>query len=789
MKKYLVSLLLLLIAVPVFLLLKPGTGAALSHKAVFSVGEKSYVVDGQTKTMDVAPFIFNSRAYVPVRFLGTALGVQEDNIVWDESSWSVVLSLEGADVRFTVDSPVILVKDEEKAMDAVPLLRDGRVFLPAHWMAESLGYEVKWDEDSGAVLLGPPGDLPDPPRREPLNLPAVGSYDNLKSLLANVETQYNGLLMRSASPQGAGEKAAQADVQQSAGSADYSKTNVQVEGVDEADIVKTDGNFIYQVSGERIIITKAVPAGEMKNTSILDYTGKDFFPQEIYVDDRYLTVIGHTRQHGYYPKIKTDQEAERVMGLIPPYYMQNTVKVVIYEISDKSNPKQVRELEFTGRYASSRKIGSSVYLVANKQIFCFPGKEIDDPKPAYRDTAVDDGFIEIDYPEIKYFPDCVEPNYLIVAGFNLDHPGEKANVYTYLGSGENIYSSSKNLYVAVANRQPYRILERSGLLIPSPVIDRQKTKIYKFALDGGRLTCSAQGEAPGTILNQFSMDEYNGFFRIATTTGDIWRAGEDTSKNNIYVLDSKLNQAGKLEDIAPGEKIYSVRFAGDRGYMVTFKTVDPFFVIDLKTPENPQILGALKIPGYSDYLHPYDENHIIGFGKDTVEIGQKDGEGNERGSMAFYQGMKMALFDVSDVKSPVEMFREKIGDRGTDSELLHNHKALLFSKEDNLLAFPVRVMEVKGSDITETGIPQYGEFVFQGACVYNIDLVNGFALKGKITHLSDEDYLKAGKYWYNSDKNVERIIYIGDTLYTLSKKFIKANNLEDLKEIKTIEIE
>ena len=285
-------------------------------------------------------------------------------------------------------------------------------------------------------------------------------------------------------------------------------------------------------------------------------------------------------------------------------------------------------------------------------------------------------------------------------------------------------------------------------------------------------------------MNQFSMDENNGYFRIATTKGDIWRNDENTSKNNLYVLDDELKIVGSIEDIAPGEKIYSVRFMGDRAYMVTFKTVDPLFVIDLKDAKNPKILGALKIPGYSDYLHPYDENHIIGFGKDAVEVVHKDNKGNEIGRNAYYLGMKIAIFDVTDVNNPKEMFTEKIGDRGTDSELLNNHKALLFSKEKNLMAFPITVMEVKNKDkgIGPNTMPEYGSFVFQGAYVYNIDLTNGFELKSKISHISDEEYLKSGGDWYGSNKNVERILYISDDLYTISKGMVKAHDMNSMKQ-------
>jgi len=247
----------------------------------------------------------------------------------------------------------------------------------------------------------------------------------------------------------------------------------------------------------------------------------------------------------------------------------------------------------------------------------------------------------------------------------------------------------------------------------------------------------------------------------------------------LYVLNEDLETIGKIEDIAPGERIYSARFMGERAYMVTFKKVDPLFVIDLKEPTAPKILGKLKIPGYSDYLHPYDENHIIGFGKDAAVDGKND-------KVAFYQGMKIAIFDVSDVNNPKEKFVEIIGDRGTDSELLHNHKALLFSKNRNLLAFPITVMEVKNKE--NSSVHDYGEFTFQGAYIYNIDLENGFTLRKTITHLSDGDYNKSGYGWYESNKNIERIIYIDDVLYTISKGMIKAHQIDGYSEINSITI-
>ncbi|WP_157048883.1 beta-propeller domain-containing protein [Syntrophomonas palmitatica] len=152
--------------------------------------------------------------------------------------------------------------------------------------------------------------------------------------------------------------------------------------------------------------------------------------------------------------------------------------------------------------------------------------------------------------------------------------------------------------------------------------------------------------------------------------------------------------------------------------------------------------------------------------------------------------MKIALFDVSDVNNPKEMSKQVIGDRGTDSELLHNHKALLFSREKNLLAFPVTVMEIRADDKQKLpdGIPAYGSFAFQGAYIYNIDLKDGFKYRGRISHLASEDYKMAGDSWYDSEKNIERLLYINDDLFTLSQSQIQVHALKDLKKLGSLSL-
>jgi len=238
-----------------------------------------------------------------------------------------------------------------------------------------------------------------------------------------------------------------------------------------------------------------------------------------------------------------------------------------------------------------------------------------------------------------------------------------------------------------------------------------------------------------------------------------------------------MKQIGSLEDLAPGERIYSARFMGEKAYLVTFRKIDPLFVIDMSNPESPKVLGKLKIPGYSDYLHPIDETHLIGVGKETVE--------SKEGDFAWYQGMKIAVFDVGDVSNPIEMHKIIIGDRGTDSYALQDHKAFLFDKEKGLLVLPITLAEISESEkeYSTDMWPAYGEPVFQGAFVYRLTLENGFEEMGRITHISAEEELKRG-YYYGDKYSVKRSLYIGDVLYTYSEKMLKANALSDLAELR-----
>jgi hypothetical protein len=225
---------------------------------------------------------------------------------------------------------------------------------------------------------------------------------------------------------------------------------------------------------------------------------------------------------------------------------------------------------------------------------------------------------------------------------------------------------------------------------------------------------------------------------------------------------------------------------GDRCYLVTFQKVDPLFVIDLSDATNPQVLGKLKIPGYSDYLHPYDETHLIGIGKETIE--------DEIGDFSWYQGVKISIFDVSDVEHPKEIAKIEIGDRGTDSPVLRDHKAFLFDRSRNLLVLPILLAEID-EEKYPNGVPPstHGDFTYQGAYIFHISLTEGLIFRGRITHLTDTTDLQNSGIYFNSPYYIQRSLYIQEDsepalLYTISNNKVKCNSLIDLTEQASIEL-
>jgi inhibitor of cysteine peptidase len=558
---------------------------------------------------------------------------------------------------------------------------------------------------------------------------------------------------------------------------EYSTTNIQVEGVDEADIMKTDGQYIYTLSGSRLVIVRAWPADDAEVLSETDLG--NFSPREMFIDDGMLMLFGSTSFQGG-PVFEGE---EKEIYPYPYWYTMTTVQ--LWDVSDREDPEMERSVDFEGDYLTSRKIGDYVYFVINSypRIYALPQEDPGEIIPLYRDRSAQEieSAEEEDYApacgcaEVAYFEPVNAQSFITLASMSISDPDADVEKEVIAGSGQNVYASQDNIYIAEYYYSPWFW----GIRAPEGGEPTESTFVHKFSLDSGEIEYLANAEVPGHVLNQFSMDEFEGHFRIATTTGRVSQMGGG-STNNIYVYDEGMELTGKLEDLAPGEQIYSARFMGERGYLVTFKKIDPLFVIDLSDPARPRVLGKLKIPGYSDYLHPYDEDHLIGIGKETVEAEE---EGRD---FSWYQGVKLALFDVSDVENPVELHKVVIGDRGTDSEILRDHKAFLFDRERELLVIPILLAELKG-DPSELPDWSYGEYVYQGAYVYSLNLEDGFDLRGRITHYDDDEAFEKSGYYFSGNYNIERSLYIEDVLYTLSQHRLKLNDLSDLDELAVLD--
>ncbi len=527
----------------------------------------------------------------------------------------------------------------------------------------------------------------------------------------------------------------------------YSTTNIQVAGVDEADIVKTDGTYLYVVSGNNVYIIDADPYSE--SPLIQKITLNETYNPEIYINANKLAVIGNHYSH---PVYKTEP---LTVGIYPYVYTEEVI-IKIYDLTDIRNPVLTRAINMNGTLAGSRMIGNYIYAsIVQPAIspIAYP-----EPDPSSNEThlaimlpqiTTEGKTKEIQPTDIRYI-NVTDVSYYFttILALNINNDAQKPTHETFLaGTSSKMYVSQKNMYLTVANMNWWLIRSDNGEF-------REETLIYRVKLDQEKVAFEAHGSVPGYVLNQFSMDEYNGYFRVATTVG--W--GE-SSTNNLYVLNMSLDVVGKLEGLATGERIYSARFMGSRAYLVTFRQIDPFFVIDLSNPTAPEVLGYLKIPGFSGYLHPFDENHVIGVGKQSSNV-------------------KLSLFDVTNVTAPSETAQPYIIKAlWSDTSVLYDHKAFLFDKSKQLLALPISINEATWVDDT-----YYSNLYWQGEYVFDISLRTGFELKGNVTHQAT-----TVEHW-DSSHWVKRALYIDNVLYTVSDKMIKMNSLVDLSLLKAIQL-
>ncbi len=557
-------------------------------------------------------------------------------------------------------------------------------------------------------------------------------------------------------------------------SKEYSTTNIQVENVDEADITKTDGDYIYSISENQVIITN-VQNPEQPKIETKIQSRDNAYPEDLMLYNNKLVVIS------------TKYNSRGSDG--------NDTVVEIYNIENKENAKLEKSYKLLESYYTSRCIGSKLYVIASGNL----RKEDNKIVTYYHENYSKK---EIKLSDIKYLKDIKNKKQTLISMVDLDDISKDVNVSSYLIDISNAYVSQKSLYL-LNDRYNYSnnsekkemIKKMFGLKGILGLIDYESsnsdyfgkvTDIYKFNFkEDGTIEYNCKNNIEGKTINQYSLDEYQGNLRIATY---------NNKGSQVTVFNDNLKVLGKTDYLAKGEKMYSTRFIGSKAYLVTYKTIDPLFVIDLSDSSSPKVLGKLKIPGYSTYLHPYDETHIIGIGMETEEKINRNSSGKVVSTSSKIVGMKMALFDVSDVENPVQVSNTIIGNKNTTSSILTNPKALLFSKEKELIAIPVNNYSedfevTNNSNTYESAISAYKNssksYIGEGYAVFKINLKDGFVKKGIITHEKQKKNLK-NYYSYNS--KLLRGMYIENNLYTVSEDMLKVNSIYDLKEISELKI-
>ncbi len=504
----------------------------------------------------------------------------------------------------------------------------------------------------------------------------------------------------------------------------FTDTNRQEADVDEADLIKTDGRYTYSLHGDQLKITQVWPLNQFEEKGSLTIESR---PRALFLMEKAVVVLSET--------------------------VARLTKVTVVDVSDVKHPKKISESYYAGNLIGERRIGKKIHLVFNAPIKSgFFQYDVDSnlvPKCDGSDTPVKVAAYqekleairaekkktieEYDFSSVWpvshvdllrsqraqcYYNDSLFDEMIHVVTLDGEKWAEPRQTML-LGSGTVIYASSGALYVANS--------------------EWDRTQIHRFDLAKDPVY-TGSNQLEGRLLNQFAMGEYKDVLRVVTTN---WH------QSQVFTLDvkkSSLDILGKIEDIGLDEDLYAVRFIGSKGYVVTFKKIDPLFVLDLADPKHPTVAGELKVPGFSTYLHPVEESQLIGLGKDA----------DDRGTFAWFQGLKLSLFDVSNANAPKELHSLVIGGRGSGSEAAYDHHAFTFDLSHRLLAIPV-------SFFSETqGGGNYGRFQYNGIHLYKISNEKGFESIGifKLNNLDPGE----DSPWYRSsyDNTIRRSILIGD---------------------------
>lgn len=425
----------------------------------------------------------------------------------------------------------------------------------------------------------------------------------------------------------------------------FSDTNVRTEGVGEADIVKTDGNYLYALkANSKEISIVDIRSDQMKVVSTVSLN-ENFQASEFYLSDQKLFVLGNMQN------TQVDSDSKTL-------YRGSCTRIQTFDLTDITSPKSIGTVDQSGSYRTSRFKDGYLYVFSDYYIYDTITKK---DYPSYVPLVGDSILKQSDI----YLPtNHAADQYLVVSSISADDPEKAADQKAVMSENGEVYVSENNIYI-------YEYTNSS--ILADNLAAKNQTIIRKLSYAKGKLSGSAQGKVKGYLNDSFSIDEYDDTLRLVTTV--THNAGNASQSNAVYVLDADLKTIGKIEDLAKDEEVYSARFFGNTGYFVTYEQTDPLFSVDFTDPQNPKILGSLKIPGFSEYLHFYGDDLLLGIGMDTDENG-------------ITNGVKVSMFDISDPSDVKEISKYTL-DQYYYSDVFYDYRAALVDPEKNLIGFPL----------------------------------------------------------------------------------------------------
>ncbi|MEY4508492.1 MAG: hypothetical protein RLZZ450_614 [Pseudomonadota bacterium] len=572
------------------------------------------------------------------------------------------------------------------------------------------------------------------------------------------------------------------------GAQEYSTTNTQVTDVDEADFVKNDSGYVYVLSKAGLHVIDAWPAADTHQVAQLSISGE---PTRLFLAGNKLVV--YARSGG-----GSNGGPSAARGCTYGYDCRSqaepgSTKVSVFDVSTPAMPRELGSYEFSGGYVDSRRIGDVVYtVVADQGVSGAPGADLSlavtDPaqlettyqQKVQQANALVDGlanefflpWVRVKTPQLEQaVPVACDGGLVAQAAGGTSFTSLVSFDLTNLGTPQRelvatkpgfVYASSTALYIATDGQNGADL----GYAVRGD--SSEKSTIHKFALDGLATPYRGSTLIPGHVLNQFSMDERDSVLRVATSSGWVPSPGVSSNIVNLTEQDGALRVVGQLNNLAPQEDIRSVRFDGDRGFVVTFKKTDPLFVIDLANPLTPRVLGELKIPGFSTYMHPMDRDHVLAIGFDA----------DDQGSFAYFNGIQLQIFDVSELNNPKLQHKTVIGTRGSASDALTNHLAFNYFAPKGLLALPMTVCDGGGNG-------RYADkLTFSGLMVFDVSLSAGIKERGRMPFVDTASVASTvpscSAWWTQSTSAVKRSIIMDDFVIGLSDSLYQVAGLSKL---------